>query len=253
VLAITRPVPRSIEQCELTHLQRTPIDRARAEEQHDAYEDMLRQLGCIVQRLPRTDDLPDSVFIEDTAIVVDECAVITRPGAASRRAETEAVADALRAWRELVYVHAPATIDGGDVLRVGRTFYVGRSSRSNDDGARQLATALAPFGYDVLQADMRECLHLKTAVSTLPDQRLLIDPRCVDARSLGGAQVLHVSPGEEVAANVLVVNDVVVCPAAAPRTRDLLAAEGYRVVTVDASELAKAEGGLTCCCLLLNV
>lgn len=252
MLALTRPVPASIAHCELTHLEREPIDIAVARRQHGEYEEALRSLGCDVRRLPAIDDHPDSVFIEDTALVLDECAVITRPGAASRRGEVRGVAEVLAALRPLARIEAPGTLDGGDVLRVGQRLYVGSSTRSNAEGASQLAHALAPHGYTVARVPMRDCLHLKTAASTLPDARVLTDPRCVDASSFDGAPAMHVHPDEPQGANVLVVDDVVMVPVSAPRTRDLLAAAGYATLTIDASELAKAEGGLTCCSLLLR-
>jgi dimethylargininase len=254
LLALTRPVPHSISRCEVTHIARTPIDYGRATIQHEEYEHVLSALGCTVEQLPEEPDQPDSVFIEDTAIVVDECAVITRPGAPSRRGEIAGVADALSPYRRLFHIEAPGTLDGGDVLRVGRRFYVGLSTRSNADGARQLADALSAAGYVVETAAVRDCLHLKTAVSALPDERLLLDPRCVDATAFHGAEWIAVDRAEAaVGANVLVVDHTVVVPTAAPRTADLLRREGYDVETVDASELAKAEGGLTCCSLLLHV
>lgn len=245
-------VPPSIAACELTHLERRPIDVANAVRQHSEYEETLRSLGCDVRRLPALPAHPDSVFVEDTAIVLDECAVITRPGAESRRGEVDSAADALRPLRRLNHIEAPGTLDGGDVLRMGRRLYVGASTRSSPDGGRQLADALAPCGYSVRRVPMRGCLHLKTAVSVLPDDSLLIDPRCVDPAEFDGASVMHVHAEEPEAANVLTVGDVVVLPASAPRTRDILESAGFRTVAVDASELAKAEGGLTCCSLLLR-
>jgi dimethylargininase len=253
VIAFTRPVPPSIASCELTHLERQPIDVASAIRQHCEYEEVLRSLGCDVRRLAGLPDHPDSVFIEDTAIVLDECAIITRPGAESRRGEVDGVADALHAFRRLYHVEAPGTLDGGDVLRVGRRLYVGISTRSNEDGARQLADAVAPHGYMVKRVPIRECLHLKTAVSALPDESVILDPRCVDAGQFDGARFTHVHPDERGAANVLFVDDVVVLPSSAPHTREALVAMGFRTAAVDASELAKAEGGLTCCSLLLRL
>ena len=239
-------------ECELTHLERQPIDVAKASRQHDQYEDVLRSLGCKVTRLAGLPDDPDSVFIEDTAIVLDECAVITRPGAESRRGEVTGVAEALKPYRRLYHIEAPGTLDGGDVLRVGRRLYVGISTRSNADGARQLADAVAHHGYTVARVPMRDCLHLKTAVSTLPDLSLLLNPRWVDAECFDGARTMDVHPEEPEAANVLVVGNTVVLPLSAQRTRSALDAAGYTTVGVDASELAKAEGGLTCCCLLIG-
>lgn len=252
LLAYTRPVPAAIANCELTHLARQPIDVAAAARQHADYENALRSLGCDVRQLAGLPEHPDSVFIEDTAIVLDECAVVTRPGAESRRGEVPDVAEALRPMRRLFHIEPPGTLDGGDVLRVGKRVYVGASSRSNEDGARQLADAIASFGYAVKRVAMRDCLHLKSAVSVLPDDRLLLDPRRVDAAAFDGARVMHVHPVEPEAANVLAVQGAILVPASAPRTRDLLEAAGYRTIAVDASELAKAEGGLTCCSLLLH-
>lgn len=251
-LALTRPVPPSIVRCELTHLARTPIDVDNAVRQHDAYEAALRSLGCAVTRLAGASDQPDSVFIEDTALVLDEVAVITRPGAASRRGETRVVDEALRPHRRVVRIEAPDTLDGGDVLRVGRTLYAGLSTRTTAAGAAQLRALLAPFGYHVETAVVRDALHLKSAASALPDGRVLINPRMVDASAFGGARTIDVDAGEPCGANVLCVGTTVICPAAAPRTRARLDALGYSTLSVDASELAKAEGGLTCCSLLFE-
>lgn len=251
MIAFTRPVPPSIADCELTHLARQPIDVARAERQHDEYEDVLRSLGCEVVRLPALPDHPDSVFIEDTAVVLDECAIITRPGAESRRGEIDDVENALAPLRQLHRVNGRATLDGGDVLRVGHHLYVGISTRSNAEGAKQLADAVAPHGYTVTRIAMRDCLHLKTAVSSLPDGTVLVNPHCVDPAAFDGAPHVDVDPFEPDAANVLVVGEVVVVPASAPRTRRMLENAGHATISVDASELAKAEGGLTCCSLLV--
>jgi dimethylargininase len=252
VIAFTRPVPPSIAHCELTHLARQPIDPSRARLQHDAYEDALRGLGCKVVRLAGLPEHPDSVFIEDTAIVLDECAVITRPGAESRRGEVAGVAAALRPLRNLFYIEGAGTLDGGDVLRVGRRLYVGISTRSNAEGVRQLADAVASHGYTVKRVPMRDCLHLKTAVSTLPGGTLLLNPEWVDAHQFDGAASMRVAPGEPEAANVLAVGDSVLVPDSATRTRALLERSGYSTIAVDASELAKAEGGLTCCSLIVT-
>jgi len=253
LLALTRPVPPTITECELTHLAREPISFTKAADQHEAYENALRSLGCAVKRLAGAPDHPDSVFIEDTAVVLDECAVITRPGAQSRRGEIEIVAQSLDAYRPVLRIGAPDTLDGGDVLRVGRRLWVGLSTRSTSAGAKQLGTLLKRFGYRVDTAVVRDCLHLKTAVSALPDGRLLLSPRMVDAWAFDAQSPIEVDPSEPFAGNVLSVGDTVLCPASAPRTRARLEAQGYKTVVVDASELAKAEGGLTCCSLLLDV
>lgn len=252
LLAITRAIPPSLARCELTHLERRPIDVARAVEQHRQYESALEALGCRVRRLPAEPELPDSVFVEDAAVVVDECAVVTRPGAASRRAETASVAEALRPHRDLREIEAPGTLDGGDVLRLGRRIYVGIGGRTNEEGARQLGAFLAPFGYAVHPVAARGCLHLKTAATALGDDLLLINPAWVDGAVFGGARWVEVDPAEPFAANVLCVGNTVLAPAAAPRTRARLENHGFEVVSVDASELAKAEAGLTCCSLVFR-
>ena len=249
LVALTRPVPPTLAECELTHLERQPIDVELAAAQHHQYERLLEELGCELRRLPMTPELPDSVFVEDTAVVLDECAVITRPGAVSRRAEIESVAAVLGEHRALVRLSSPAVMDGGDVLRVDRTLYVGLSSRTNVEGARQLAAALAPYGHRVETVVARGVLHLKTAVTSLGDGRLLLDPRGVDPAAFG-ARSIEVDPDERFAANVLSVAGAVIVPTAAVRTRERLAREGYTVRALDVSELAKAEAGLTCCSLI---
>src|SRR6185437_16402735 len=163
-IAITRAVSRALEHCELTHLQRCPIDLALARRLHAAYEQALREAGCEVRQLPEQTDHPDSVFVEDTAIALDEVAVITRPGAPSRRGEVESMAVALDGLREIVHIEPPGTLDGGDVLRLDRTLYVGASARSSAKGIAQLGRLLAPFDYRVIAVPLRGCLHLKSAV-----------------------------------------------------------------------------------------
>jgi dimethylargininase len=251
MLALTREISPSIVSCELTHLQRTPIDLARARAEHDAYEAVLRGLGCTVQRLPADATMADSVFIEDTAVVLDELAIITRPGAASRREETRAVRDALREHRMLAELTAPAILDGGDVLRVGRRLLVGAGPRSNDEGRRQLASLVAPHGYTVEAVPFAGCLHLKTAATLVGDDMVAFNPEWVDAAALGVPGAIAVDPAEPFAANAVRLGDVVIHPAEFPRTRARLERAGIRVVTVPAGELAKAEGGVTCCSLLV--
>jgi dimethylargininase len=252
LIALTREVPTSITRCELTHLARDPIDIAIARKQHEAYERALANAGCKIVRLPTEDDLPDSVFVEDTAVVLDEVAVITRPGASSRRPETASVAGALRDYRALVFLEPLATLDGGDVLRAGRTIFVGQSSRTNADGFRQLSEALTPFGYSVRAATPHGCLHLKSAVTAFGDNAVLLNPDWVDSSLFDGMTVISVDPSEPSAANVLRLGDVVLCAAAFPRTAQRLRDAGANVQMVDVSELAKAEGALTCCSVIVS-
>ena len=250
--ALTRPVPDSIQRCELTHIPREPIDLAQARAQHAAYEHALTQMGCVVQVVGAAMDMPDSVFIEDTAVVFDQIAVLGWPGASARQRETDAVAAALARYRRLAAISAPATLDGGDVLRVGRDVYVGVAGRTNAAGVRQLADMIAPYGYRVQTVEARGCLHLKSAATVAADSLLVINPDWIDARQFTGVRCIEVDPSEPFAANVLQVGDAVLCAAAAPKTRARLERRGLNVRVVDVSELAKAEGALTCCSLLIQ-
>lgn len=253
LLAITRGVSAAFGRCELTHLPRVPIDVARARAQHDAYERALAGLGCHPQRLPAPADLPDAVFVEDTAIVLDELAVITRPGAPSRRPETHAVADALRAWRPVRQIVEPATIDGGDVLRIDRTLYVGRSTRTNEAGLEQLQALVAPAGYAVRGIAVTGCLHLKSAVTCVAPRTVLLNPEWVDPAAFAGCDGLEVHPDEPLGANALWVGPGLIYAAAFPRTRARLEQRGLDVRVVDVSEIAKAEGAVTCCSLIVGL
>lgn len=252
LIALTRAISPRLAECELTHVDRTPISVARAEGQHAAYEATLRALGCDVRRVAPAPDHADSVFIEDTAVVLDEIAVITRPGADSRRRETVAVAEALAPLRPLARIEAPGTLDGGDVLVMGRRVFVGRTGRTNDAGIAQLRAALAPHGYTVEAVEVTGCLHLKTAVTAVDDATVLLNPAWVEARAFAPAAVVEVDPSEPMGANVLRLGDRLVHGAEYPRTLARLRARGCDVTTVDASELAKAEGAVTCCSLVLR-
>jgi len=251
-IAITRPVSASLAHCELTHLAREPIAVARATAQHAAYEALLRSLGLSLVRVPGAPDHPDAVFIEDTAVVLDEIAVITHPGAASRRGEVPEVATILAQYRPLVAVEAPGTLDGGDVLRLGRTLYVGRSGRTNSQGIEQLGRLAGAFDYRVEAVDFSGCLHLKSAVTELAEGLVLVNPAWVSAAAFPGCEALSIDPGEPSGANALRVAETIVYPSQYPRTLESLSRRGLRVATVDSSELAKAEGGVTCCSLIFD-
>ena len=252
ITAITRPVSRSIAQCELTHVTRTPIDLEVARRQHAEYEAALESLGVRIVRLPELPDYPDAVFVEDTALVLDEVAVLTRPGAESRRGEVDAMAEALAPFRRTVRITGEATLDGGDVLRLGRTLYVGRSRRTSAEGVAALGALVAPYGYAVCEVPVRGALHLKSAATQVGPEWILVNPEWVDAAHFEGYDALTVDAGEPFAANAVLVNGAVVHSTAFPRTQAMLRAHGIRVVGVDASELAKAEGGVTCCSLLFD-
>jgi dimethylargininase len=250
--SITRAVSPTIGECELTYLDRQPIDVALAQRQHDAYEAVLAALGCELIRLPPEPAFPDAVFVEDTAIVLDELAIITRPGAASRRGEAASIAAALTPVRPLRHIQAPGTLDGGDVLRLGQQIFVGLSGRSNQAAIEQLRAILAPWDYTVCGVVMRGCLHLKSAVTQVAADTLLVNPAWVDAAVFGDRRVISVDPGEPAAANALLVGETVVYPASYPATQQRLAPAGIPVRTVDVSELIKAEGAVTCCSLIFS-
>jgi dimethylargininase len=212
----------------------------------------LSDLGCRIHCLPAEPLLPDSVFIEDTCIVLDELAIITRPGAESRRAETSSVAKALEAYRDLVFIEAPGTIDGGDVLRIGKTLYVGLSSRSNQEGIEQMRNILDVFGYNVKGVPIHDCLHLKSAATQVATDTLLINRTRVDADDLKRMKLIDVDPSEPSGANALLVGEAVVYPQAFEGTRKRLVDSGIEVRVVDISELRKAEAGITCCSVLFE-
>jgi dimethylargininase len=251
VFALTRAVPDSLARCELTHIERAPIDVARARAQHSAYEQALTSLGCDLVEVPAAHDLPDSVFIEDTAIVFEELAVITRPGAESRRAESAAVTSTLVAFRQLQFLLEPATLDGGDVLRLGRTLYVGVGGRSNAIGVDQLRVVVSPLGYEVRSIAVEGCLHLKSAITEVAPGIVVLNPEWIDREAFSDHEIVEVDPSEPEAANVVRVGNVVICAAAYPRTNARLSAVAS-VRTIDVSELAKAEGALTCCSLIFS-
>lgn len=252
LIALIREVSPALDRCELTHLVREPIDPARAAAEHHRYARLLGALGCHVRWVAAEPALPDAVFVEDTAVVVDEVAVITRPGAPSRRPETESMATALKRYRPVVTIDAPGTLDGGDVLRVGRTLYVGRSERTNAEGIAALARHLAPYGYAVRPVATHGCLHLKTAVTEIADGTLLCNPAWVNRRAFGDLMLVEVDPAEALAANALRIGTVVVHAAAWPRTRERLEQRGIHTVSIDVAELAKAEAGVTCCSVIFH-
>lgn len=252
LIAITREVSPSLGDCELSFVSRTAIDVERARAQHLDYLRTLLALGCRVLTLPAEPQYPDAVFVEDVAVVLDEVAVMTRPGAASRRGEGPSVADALRAYRPLHAIEAPATLDGGDVLCVGRTLYVGQAARSNAEAVAQLQSLLAPFGYTVRGVATHGCLHLKSAVTQVADDTLLVQPQWIDRDIFGDMRVIEVDPDEAHAANALRVGGVAVLPACFARTRQRLLDAGIEVASVDVSELQKAEGAVTCCSLVFR-
>ena len=250
--AITRQVSPSINKCELTHLDRQPIDFKIAKNQHERYEEVLRMLGIKVISLTAEADLPDSVFVEDTAIVLDEIAVITHPGADSRKPEISFIADALSPFRKLDYIRAPASLDGGDVLVIGKTIFIGFSSRSNHLALEQMQTLLSPYGYTIKGVEISSCLHLKSAVTRVAEKTILFNPDWIDKNNFPGMDFIEIDESEPFSANALLVGKSVIFPGTFPKTHKRLKAAGIAVIPVDVSELAKAEGSVTCCSLIFK-
>jgi dimethylargininase len=248
--AITRAVSPAIVNCELSFIDRKPIDLTKAREQHHGYEKLLGKLGARVISLPAEPGLPDSMFVEDPAIVLDELAVILPLGTATRRREAPSVAQALAKFRKLEYVSIPGTLEGGDVLRIGRELFVGLTRRSNAEGMRQLAAILAPHNYEVIAVPVTGCLHLKSAVTHLGRNTLLANRAWFDTTPLAGYEWIDVDPAEPHAANALALADTIIFPASFPRTGAHIEAHGFHVTSIDISELQKAESGLTCSSLL---
>jgi dimethylargininase len=250
VFAWVREVSPQLAQCELSYLERSAIDAARAVSQHHEYTRALTALGCELRWLAPLPAHPDGVFVEDAAVLVPEVAVITRAGAASRRGETESVAAALAQHMPVVRIGAPGCLEGGDVLRIGRALYVGASARSNADGIGQLAAALAPFGYRVRTVRMQGCLHLKSACTFIPPDTLLANPAWIAPDAFACGTVIPVADGEPYAANTLTIGDTTLVSAAYPRTVGLLQEAGVDTQVLEVDELHKAEAALTCLSLL---
>jgi dimethylargininase len=247
--AFTRAVSPRLPDCQLTHLERVPIDADKAMLQHAAYEAALVQAGFEIVRLPDLPDDPDAVFVEDTAILLGDHAVITRPGAASRAGETASTAAGLAGHFELHRIEG-GFVDGGDVLRLDNRLYVGRSTRTDSEGIAALAELVWPLGYEVVEARLRDCLHLKTGATPAGDSVLLCNERCVDPAQFAGVQSLAVFPEEPAAANCVRVGDWLIMPAGNPKTAAMLKDRGFKVTEVDVSELQKAESGVTCMSLI---
>lgn len=252
-IAITRKISPRFNECEITHIERTPIDLDIARAQHEDYVRLLADLGCQVIELPEEPDLPDSVFVEDTAFVLPEVAVITRPGADSRKPEVETIIPALSPYRPLLHVSHPATVDGGDVLVAGKKIFIGLSTRSNRESVEQLNSLLDDYGYKVWGVEMTDCLHLKTAVTRVDDATLLINKNWVDASNFPGFDLIEVDASEPFAANCLPVRGKIIYPTTFPKTCKRLEEKGIEIAPIDLSELAKAEGAVTCCSLIVEV
>ena len=251
MIALTRRPAFALVNCEVGYAPRQEIDLHLAFRQHEAYCRTLRQMGVEVEILPPEEAFPDSVFIEDNAIILDELAVVASMGISSRQGEPALLRPVLARHRRLVTIAPPATIEGGDVLRVGKTLYVGVSTRTNREGAEALRAIVEPLGYQVTPVKTRACLHLKTACTSLDNETLLVNPAWLESDALGPFRLLHVPAEEPSGANVLRLPGGVLVQTSSPLTRDLIESQGYATTCVDLGEFAKADAGPTCLSLLI--
>ena len=247
--AWVREVPESFSDA-LVMESRPVIDVARARAQHDAYRQMLTGAGYEVTVVAPDESCPDCPFIEDTAVILDSVVVITRPGAPERRPETGVVATVMSESMATVELTEPATLDGGDVLRLGSTMFVGRSRRTNDAGIRQLADFASADGIRVVAAPVSKLLHLKSAVLGLDDETILIATDCTDPAAFIGYRMIEKPPSERGASALRLHDGSVVVTANTPLTMGLVSGAGFEVDWFDSSEFQKADGGLTCLSLL---
>jgi dimethylargininase len=251
MLAIMHVPSPTMEGGERTFVGREAIDHALAAEQHRAYCQLLADCGATVITLDVNRHLPDCAFVEDTAVVLDEIAVLTTMGASSRRAELPGIAAELRKYREVVPLKLPATLEGGDVVQAGKTLLVGQSSRTNGAGIAALEAIVRRHGYRVAPVKVHGCLHLKTACCALPDGRLHVNADWIDTQSLAGFDCVKVPREEPWGANVLAFGKNVIVSATHWRTARQISALGLTVHPIDLSEFAKAEAGVTCLSLLI--
>jgi dimethylargininase len=229
------------------------VDLAQAHQQHEGYRAALRRNGVDVRLLDVNAEHGDGCFIEDNAIVVDEVAILTTMGAAHRRQEPQAIAPVLAEYRRVECVAGDSRIEGGDVLRIDRDIFVGRSTRTNQRGVDALRGILEPFGYRVTGVDVADGLHLKTACTALDSSTLLANRAWLDMAPFQGFDVIDVHPDEPTAANVLRIGEAIVMPEGCPRTVARVRERCPHAQTVDISEFAKADGGLTCLSLVFEV
>jgi dimethylargininase len=253
---VKTPAPSLVNACELTFLDRVPMDFELALTQHAGYREALEHAGAHVLTLDASPDLADSVFIEDTAIVLDELAILTCPGAPSRQSELTYVEPALAPYRRLARIQAPGTLDGGDALRIGRTLFVGVSTRTNAEGIRQLEQVVRPLGYTIAPVAVLGSLHLKTACTALDATTILLNPAWIDPEPFKGFERIPVAADEPFGANVLPIAGRLIVNEAFPWTLDLIVEHsetiGVQLIPVNISEFGKAEAGLTCLSLLVD-
>ena len=233
----------------VTHISRTRVDVALARAQHAAYADALAASGWTIRRVPVAEDCPDSVFVEDAVVICEDLAVLTRPAGGRPRAEVAGVAQAVRPLGlRTAHIEAPGTLDGGDILQAGHTVYTGRGGRTNGEGIRQLRSLLAPLGRTVVAVPLGNVLHLKSAVTALPDGTFLLLPELVPAGLFPAVRPVTEEGGCHV---VPLGGDRVLIAASAPRTAEFLRDLGFTPVVVEISEFEKLEGCVTCLSVLL--
>ena len=250
--ALTHKISPGIAECELTFIDRSPIDLQRAIRQHEDYCAVLKKLGVTVENLSENESYPDACFVEDTAIVVDELAVICSMGVASRRGETTLIERELSKYRDIARLSLPATIEGGDVLRIGKRIFVGQSRRTNTQGIEGLARILEPHGYKVVPVRTKGSLHFKSACTAIDDETLFVNPDGVDLEALGGFNLVLTPAEEPWSANLLRVGTTVCLQAGFPKAIELVKRLAERVEIIDISELRKAEAGLTCSSIIFE-
>ncbi len=243
---ITHLPSASLEQCELTFVNSEPIDIKKAQKEHKAYCEMLKSCGANVITIDENIDLPDSVFVEDPIIVFDEVAVVTSMGVESRRKESATMEKTFAKYREIKRIELPSKIEGGDVLKIGKRIFVGKSARTNAQGIRDLREILTPYGYEVTAVKVAGCLHLKTGCTALDEETLLINPEWVDSKVFTGFRQIIVPKEEPFGANILKINETICMNEAFPKTMELVKSLGYSVKSTDITEFVKAEAGLTC-------
>ena len=235
----------------MTYGERAPVDAGLAAKQHDAYVAAIAGAGWAIREVPPADDLPDSAFVEDTLVVCDGLAVLTCPGAAERRAELAGAEEAVRALGlEIARIEAPGTLDGGDVLRVGTTLYVGRGGRTNADGIRQLRRLVGPLGFTVVPVPLHRVLHLKSAVTALPDGTVIAaQPSLLDMSPFPAMRIVPEEAGSHI---ILLGGGAVLMAASAPLSAELFDDWGFDVIVVDIGEFEKMEGCVTCLSVLVT-
>ncbi len=252
MIALLREVSPRLDRCELTHLTRTRISVPLARKQHAAFVKVLKELGVEPEFVPALPDQPDSVFVEDTALLLPEVALVARLGAASRSREVDGVVPVLAQYRPVQRIGGSGTLDGGDVLRIGHTLFVGQSARTNEDGIGMLKEIVEPFGYEVRTVEIRDCAHLKTACTFVPPRFLIVNPTWVQPALFDNLTIIPVDETEPFAANTLTIRGTTLVSGSCPKTEKRLREAGITTLSVDVSEFEKAEGGLTCLCLVLE-